>query len=443
MAGQQEDFGTIVQKRSPLRCHLLSRIPIFNKYGEAKLYELKFTAGNMLALDRLEDKHVYHIMFGFMIRRSIESFVGKGNIGAIRMPVTETLYQNLHLYSPDKLCIIIPYNQEPTENAMAYIKLLRKAGVHFAIDLTKLFAGDFKEVSNCFDYILADFQDHFVEKVVLYHQMVERTNNLINLIGHNIHSQQESTDALDCGSTHILCKFYKSPNATSDSRFDETTLREDINVLLNEVFKDEPDYQRLAKIIGDHPFMVDLMLHIIDTLIPNPDQEIKNISQAVAYLGTEQLRSFICLSCAEAITSQCVSSQSEGRANLATAHELLRYSLIRSKFISELCAEYADVGTKRHAFQVGMFSVVDGIMDATSGDALQSGLHTLVQNDMHRHGLLSILVDCISALENQDLQGVIKAVNAARIPINAVLKSFEDSILWSNLMFSLLMQSRK
>lgn len=437
---QQQDFGTIVQKRSPLRCHLLSRIPIFNRYGEARMYELKFTAGNMLALDRLEEKHVYHVLFGFLIRRPIESFVGAGNIGAIRMPVTETLYQNLHLYNPDRLCIIIPYNQEPTENNMAYIRLLKRAGVHFAIDHTRLFAGDFKEVSSCFDFILADAKDHFVEKVVLFNQMVEKSNNLINLVAHNIKTQAEADTVFKQGASHVLFKFYRSPLASQEQEFTGQNIKQDIVVLLSEVFKDEPDFQKLAKIISRHNFMLVAMLNIIRTMLPN-SEEIKSLDQAVAYLGTEQLRTFICLSCAEAITAQwCVKSGNFGKANHTSSWELLRYSLVRSKFISDLCEKFGDMGAKRHAFQVGLFSVIDSVIDddGDEPDDLKKGLQGLIQGNMSRYNILGTLVGCIGAIESQDLQSIIKAVNTARIPINAVLKTFEDSIMWSNKIFALL-----
>ena len=75
-------------KRSSNRCHLVSRTPIFDANSNISMYELKFTAGKLFQVNALKSEHVYHVLFGYFIRRGVSCFIGRRPNVMVMMPIT-------------------------------------------------------------------------------------------------------------------------------------------------------------------------------------------------------------------------------------------------------------------------------------------------------------------------------------------------------------------
>jgi EAL and modified HD-GYP domain-containing signal transduction protein len=131
------------------------------------------------------------------------------------------------------------------------------------------------------------------------------------------------------------------------------------------------------------------MLRYVNSAFFGLRGEVRSIGQALALLGVENVRRWATLSVLASVDDKPT--------------ELTVTALIRGRFC-ELAAEQLGIASPAELFTLGLFSVIDGMMDAPMGDVLES---LPLADDMrdaliHRRGPMGRLLDCVTALEAGD-----------------------------------------
>ena len=116
--------------------------------------------------------------------------------------------------------------------------------------------------------------------------------------------------------------------------------------------------------------------------------DVRSIGQALALLGLENVRRWATLSTLATIDNKPT--------------ELTLTALIRARFC-ELAGAHRGIGSTAELFTLGLFSVIDGMMDAPMHDVVAS---LPLAEDMRealvsRHGQMGQLLNCVTALEDR------------------------------------------
>lgn len=427
----------VISKRSPLRCHLISRTPFYTQEGNASMYELKFTKGNVFMLDALESDHIYHILVGFFIRRSIDNFIGKNSVAAIKLPIDNMLLEQARFYQTSRLCVIIPNDQEPTATVLHQISMLNRLNTKFAIDIDLLMTTAYHDVIHAIDYVFVNSQRNLTEQILLFSTLKEE-NVKIKLVATNVDNQAQADNCFAMGADLVLTKYYEAEYKAHDevTVAQEHELNNDMIVMLNEIFKAEPDFKLLGDIIGKYAFMVGNILNIINITNPRLVGLISTMSHAVTYLGKEQMKNFVCICCAYALRRNQFLEE-EYRTHKPT-YESLKYALVRARFVENIANIRGNKIEKTLAFQTGLFSMMNSeVNDNSDTTEIKKQIKKLYLDSLKQsESLLSQALVCMGAIEDQNLATVLASTRNMGVSINVVLSSYEDSLIWSNNMVS-------
>ena len=131
------------------------------------------------------------------------------------------------------------------------------------------------------------------------------------------------------------------------------------------------------------------MLRYVNSAFFGLRGDVRSIGQALALLGIENVRRWATLSVMASIDDKPA--------------ELTVTALIRARFC-EMAGEPLGIATPAELFTLGLFSVIDAMMDAPMQDVVES---LPLADDMRealvfRHGTMGALLNCVTALEVGD-----------------------------------------
>ncbi|MEA2146621.1 MAG: hypothetical protein QOG59_2208, partial [Solirubrobacteraceae bacterium] len=140
--------------------------------------------------------------------------------------------------------------------------------------------------------------------------------------------------------------------------------------------------------------------------------EVRSIGQALALLGIENLRRWATLTTLASIDDKPT--------------ELTITALIRARFC-ELAGEQLVIAGSGELFTLGLFSVIDAMMDAPMHDVVESlpFAEDMREALAHRRGKRGQLLDCVVALETGE-------IGRAPAFINGAGELYLESIMWAN-----------
>ncbi len=139
--------------------------------------------------------------------------------------------------------------------------------------------------------------------------------------------------------------------------------------------------------------------------------EVRSIGQALALLGVEKLRPWAILSVIASIADKPA--------------ELTVMALIRARFCQR-AGEAFNIASPGELFTLGLFSVIDAVMDAPMQDVLAS---LPFPDDMrealiHRRGRKGLLLNCVTALETGEL-------DRAEAILSRAGELYFESLVWA------------
>ena len=125
--------------------------------------------------------------------------------------------------------------------------------------------------------------------------------------------------------------------------------------LIKLVNEDVPNFKEIAKVIENDVSLSFNLLKLVNSLAFSRGTKIKSILQAISLLGEKEIRKWITLVAIEKISSD-------------KTKELLRLSIIRAKFCEVLCHKFSLGNRKAELFLLGLFSLMDAMMDVPKED---------------------------------------------------------------------------
>jgi EAL and modified HD-GYP domain-containing signal transduction protein len=314
----------------------------------------------------------------------------------------------------DKLVLLFDYNVVPEELYVNRLKELKASGYRLAI--RKLAVKQFEEykpVLNLVDYVFLDHKKIDISKAKIYFEKVYPN---ISLVAVNVNTQ-EDYDVLTAGGGYDLYegKFFRLPVINDDK--DVSPMKATYIELLNIVNDSDFDLDKAASVIEHDTALVISLLAMVNRMTVNSG--ISTVGHAAAMLGQKELKRWI----NTAVTKELCADK---------PGEITRISLIRARFAELLAPVFGLAASSSELFLMGLFSVLDAMLDKPMKDALDL---VKVSKDisgalLDGTGKYAPVLDFINAYENANWSEVSRQLILKNAEDSAVYDAYTDSLRW-------------
>ena len=294
------------------------------------------------------------------------------------------------------------------------IRELREFGYHFAIrNLPVHCYEDYAPILSQMDYILIDCQKIDAVKASFYFRKLYPD---ICICASNI-PDTETFGTLSPAETISLSEgtFFRMPVTRGEHKV--SPLKINYISLLNLIEEDDFDLTKAADIISQDTALIISLLRLANTRSFN--SEITSVRVAVSMLGQKDLTRWIQTTVIEKLCSD-------------KPNELMRLSLLRAKFAENLAPVFGMAMRSQELFLVGLFSILDIILDCSMEEALSMvRVSGKIRAALLEHtGSLAEVLHFIVKYESAEWQEVSRQLVLKNIEIPDVSHAWVSSLQW-------------
>ncbi len=320
----------------------------------------------------------------------------------------------------DKVVLLIDSSIVPKENYVIRLAELKKMGFKLAIRKLQIDQFEsYKAILMQMDYILLD---HRKIKITVAKEYFSKVYPNIKLCAVNVDSQ-EDYEKLKADGGYDLYEgtFFRMPIQKSEREV--APLKVNYIELLNIV--NEPDYDltKASDVIQRDTALVISLLKMVNRMTVNSG--INSVNHAAAMLGQRELKKWI----NTAVTKELCADRPS---------EITRMSLIRAKFAEELATIFDKAGLASELFLMGLFSVLDLILDKPMTEALEMvKVSKLIEDALiSGKGELAPILNFMKEYENASWQEVSRLMVLQDIDMDQVYNAYVSSLRWYRDLFT-------
>ncbi len=320
----------------------------------------------------------------------------------------------------ERLVLLADHTITPAPMYVDRLKELKEKGYKLAIrKLTVAKFEAYREILLLMDYILLDHKKIDISKAKIYFGKVYPN---IKLCAVNVNSQ-EDFDALkqDGGYDLYEGEFFRVPVTRGQS--DVAPLKVNYIELLNLVNDADFELTKAADVIGRDTALVISLLKMVNRMSVN--SEITSIRHAAAMLGQKELKKWI----NTAVTNELCADK---------PNEITRLSLLRAKFAENLAPVFEMAIHSSELFLMGLFSVLDIILDKPMAEALEMVKVSKNIRDalIDNKGDLAHVLEFVIQYEKASWQEVSRLMVLENIDIDRVYDAYTKSLQWYRDLFA-------
>lgn len=307
-------------------------------------------------------------------------------------------------------------NDEAYQKRLAQLK---QEGYKLAIRKLPVAAYEqYKEILALMDYIILDCKKVDVKKAKIYfHQLYPDMKLCVG----NIDSQKMFDYIKEDDSYDLFeGKFYRIPITKGETEV--SPLKVNYLELMNIVNDKDYELTQAADIIGRDTALVVELLKLVNRIAIN--SEVTSIRHAAAILGQKELKRWI----NTVITKELCADR---------PNEIARLSLLRAKFAECLAPSFGLAMKSSELFLMGLFSVLDIILNMTMEEALKKVNVSKEIADVliHHKGEFAEIYEFMVAYENADWQEVCRLLIVKDISVDTVYDAYTETMCWYKDMF--------
>lgn len=314
----------------------------------------------------------------------------------------------------ERVVLLLDNTVLPSDMYLDRLKALRKSGYKLAIrklEVSKF--EDYREVLQLMDYILLNQRKIDISKAKIYFQSLFPN---IKLCAVGVDSM-ETFEKLKAAGGYSLYEgeFFRIPGNRSEHEV--SPLKVNYIQLLNMVNSPEFELTEAADIIGRDTALVISLLKMVNRMTRN--STITSIRHAAAMLGEKELRKWLITAVA-------------GQLYTDKPNELTRMSLLRAKFAENLAPVFSMAIQSSELFLMGLFSVLDVILDMPMKDALETIRVSKNISDalVYHKGIFAFPLEFILQYENANWQEVSRLMIVHNIEMQPVYDAYLNALRW-------------
>ena len=315
---------------------------------------------------------------------------------------------------PEKVVLLIDANVIPNDMYAFRLRELRDMGFHFAMQKLPLRRmGDFRDILLQCEYIMLNPHRVNMQKAKA---LFERIFPNLKLCAVQVNSPQDFESLRRLGDFHYYQgAFFRVPADNSDAELSplKTTYME----LLRVVNEDDYDLITAADIISQDTALVLSLLAIVNRMTLN--YGITSVRHAAAMLGQTELKRWI----NTAITKELCSDKPS---------EITRLSLLRARFSENLASIFGMGGVSDELFLMGLFSVLDIMLDRPIVEALEGmRVSKNIYNALvSQTGDFAPVYHFLLEYENASWQEISRMIIVHRLDMDGVYDAYLNALQW-------------
>lgn len=314
----------------------------------------------------------------------------------------------------ERLVLLMDPSVKPEPMYIKRLTELKQQGYKLAI--RKLQVAEFeayREILKLMDYVLLNHKKIDIAKAKIY---FSKLYPHIRLCAVGVDNQEEFTSLKEMGGYQFYeGEFYRIPVNKDDHEV--APLKVNYIELLNIVNDSNFELTEAADIIGRDTALTISLLEMVNRMAIN--SEITSIRHAAAMLGQKELKKWI--------TTAVVGKLCTDKPN-----EITRLSLLRAKFAENLAGVFGMGGQASELFLMGLFSVLDVILDKSMEEALSMvKVSRQIREVLVEHkGELFKVYDFIAQYENANWQEVSRQMILDNIEISTIYDAYIQTLVW-------------
>ncbi|MBO5054939.1 MAG: HDOD domain-containing protein [Lachnospiraceae bacterium] len=314
----------------------------------------------------------------------------------------------------ERLVLLMDNTIGPDDMYINRLKELKKKGYKLAIRKLPVQSFEpYRKVLQLMDYILLDHRKIDITKARIYFGKIYPN---IKLCAGNIKTQEIFEELKKEGGYQLYeGEFFRVP--VTKGQAEVSPLKVNYIELLNIVNDEDFELTKAADIIGRDTALVISLLRMVNRMTVNAG--ITTIRHAAAMLGQKELKKWI----NTAVTNELCADK---------PNEITRLSLLRAKFAENLAPVFEMAIHSSELFLMGLFSVLDLILDKSMEEALDM---VKVSKDIrealvYRDGKFAPVLDFILQYEAANWQEVSRQLVLMNIDMDMVYDSYVKSLQW-------------
>jgi c-di-GMP phosphodiesterase len=321
----------------------IGRQPIFDTSLKIAGYELLFRSGNVDAYDANDgDKATSQVINNALMEIGLDDIIGN-NPAYINFTKDLLINGIAELLPPDRVVIEILETVEVDDELISGVKNLIDEGYVIALDDFS-YSEEWKPLIEIAQIIKFDVTQHSIEEIK--NQIKKFEKKEVKLLAEKVETQDEYSQLIEVGFVYFQGYFFSKPDIVSNKSLSADSIS--LLQLLAKIQSPELNVDDIEKLISQDVSLSYKLFRCINSAAFSLNNKMSSIKQAVVYLGIQRLKNWVSL------------LAMSGNPNKSS--ELIQVGLVRAK-MCELIAEERDLPEKESYFIVGLFSILDAILD--------------------------------------------------------------------------------
>ncbi|MEO5573477.1 MAG: HDOD domain-containing protein [Gammaproteobacteria bacterium] len=388
----------------------VGRQPIYNRQLEVFAYELLFRSGvNNHAIFDDGDQATSQVILNTFMEIGLENIVGE-KMAFINLTRTFILGSYLFPFPQTRIGLEILEGIRVDADIVESVRKLSEQGYLIVLD-DFVYHENLLPLVEMADIIKLDILALGRDGVREHLEILKKYK--IEILAEKVETQDDFEFCKRLGFNYFQGYFFCQPNVIKGQRIPVNRLA--TLQLLAKLQDPDTEMQELEALISQDVSMSYKLLRCVNSSVYGLPTRVESIHQAVMLLGQPGLKAWASL-----ITLSSIDDK---------PHELFQTALIRAK-MCELLAGARQDSDKESYFTVGLFSVLDALMDVPMPELLNTlpVSADIKQALLHHQGALGIILQCVLAYERGDWDNV----NCLGLTHEQITHAYLDAVAWSN-----------
>ena len=396
----------------------VARQPILNAKRHTLGYELLFRDGETNAFPEYmdSDRATYRLI--------IENFLSMGRNPAISRSRCfinfphNSLIQRLPLILPkEQIVVEVLETCEPTDELLEAIRELYLKGYLIALD-DFVYGPEWERFLPFIHIVKLDIRALGMDAACEFVRTRVGNGSKRKFLAEKVETKEEFEQARSAGFKFFQGFFFSKPEMIKRKYISPEhviTMQ-----LFKEVCREDVNFKRVEEIVAQDVALSYKLLRFVNSMSDRLAVPISSFRQALVYLGQDRLRIFVSLAVASYISLQ-------------KPKELYSLALQRAQFC-HLMSRYRQFQQHQdHAFLIGLFSVLDALLDAPLNELIEElPLTDEIKSALvDRKGAIGALLDIEECYEQANWQQISLLCQKLGIKVDTVTHELTEALKWS------------
>jgi EAL and modified HD-GYP domain-containing signal transduction protein len=394
----------------------VARQPIFKKNKKVLGYELLFREGMSNVFPNIDgDTATSKLLSNTFFSIGIDKITGN-NLAFINFTEDLLLKHVPQMFPKDHVVVELLEHVRPVDEVVEACKSLKSRGYRIALD-DFLYSDGMESLIDLADIIKFDFREMPHRDIAWI--VKKLSGRGVNLLAEKVESHEEFQMALKMGFRYFQGYFFSRPEIIQGKEIGASQMQ--LMEIMAEANKTDLCFDRLEKIITRDISISFKLLRLINSSYFRRVQEISSIKQAIVMIGETGIRRFVSLIAMAGLAEN-------------KPEELVKSSIMRAKFCELLSGTFDKGIDPSERFTVGLFSLIDAIMDDNMANLMVRLPLTenIKQALIFGKGVLGDLLTLVGAYERGEWRRVSELTGSLGIGEGELPIKYLEALEWAD-----------